>query len=50
MGNDQVNGDLKLSILDLATMHNGDSATQTLQNSTVYTYGVSRCHKSIYCA
>lgn len=34
MANNQVNGDLKLSILDLATMYNGESATQTLQSST----------------
>ncbi|WP_226376873.1 LLM class flavin-dependent oxidoreductase [Oceanobacillus halotolerans] len=34
MGNNQVKGDLKLSILDLATMYNGESATETLQNST----------------
>lgn len=33
MANHQEN-DLQLSILDLATMYNGESATQTLQNST----------------
>lgn len=34
MGKDQASGDLQLSILDLATMYNGESAIQTLQNST----------------
>lgn len=34
MQSSQVNGDLKLSILDLATLYNGESATRTLQNST----------------
>lgn len=34
MTNNQANGDVKLSILDLATIYNGESATQTLQNST----------------
>ncbi|MBO0992027.1 LLM class flavin-dependent oxidoreductase [Bacillus sp. SD088] len=34
MASNQLNGDVKLSILDLATMYNGESATQTLQSST----------------
>lgn len=33
MDTNQTNGDLKLSILDIATMYNGESAMQTLQNS-----------------
>lgn len=31
---ESINNQLKLSILDLATIYNGESATQTLNQST----------------